>query len=188
MSNPGAQHSTCDRRRTNIMAHPVVLGLFKDTGAALDAANGVHRLGVTRDRLSVIARTHEDEGDLAERVGASPGSEIEDSRAAARLGELGAQLLAAIAMVLPGIGPIVSAGPLAADLGETAGHLAGGVAHTLERVGVPAEQAVRWQVQVKYGAVLLAVHLAGQDAGAVRRVFEEAGASETVTAEWRRAS
>ncbi len=168
------------------MAHPVVLGLFKDTGAALEAARRLHESGVSRGRLSVVARTHADEGDLADRVGASPGSEIEDSPAAARLGQLGGLLLAALAFVLPGIGPIVSAGPLAADMGEAAGHLAGGLAHMLERSGIPAEQAERWQVQVRYGAVLLAVHLAGEKPEAIRSVFEEAGASETVMTEWRR--
>jgi hypothetical protein len=101
----------------------------------MTAARAVRALGVPRERLSIVARTHAEEGNLADATGASPGTEIEDSAIAARAGELGGYLIAAVAMVLPGIGPIVAGGPLAADLGEAAGHLAGGVAKALEHAG-----------------------------------------------------
>ena len=48
------------------------------------------------------------------------GVELEQSRPAAIFGEIGGQMLAAIALVMPGIGPIVAAGPLAAELGKMA--------------------------------------------------------------------
>jgi hypothetical protein len=57
-------------------------------------------LGIPREEISIVARTHDDEGALAQQSGGSPGSEIEDSRAAGRLGELSAHLLAAIALVM----------------------------------------------------------------------------------------
>src|SRR5512143_3318947 len=104
------------------MSHPLVLALFDDRAGAARAAGALRDLGIDRANLSVVVRTHQDEGELAEQVGATPGAEIEDSRPAARLGELGGYLVAAIALILPGIGPIVSAGPLAADFGEAAGH------------------------------------------------------------------
>ena len=68
--------------------------------------------GVQARDLSIIARDHAAEGVMAREVGATPGVEIEDSWAVARLGELGGHILAAIAIVMPGIGPIISAGPL----------------------------------------------------------------------------
>ena len=123
------------------MSHPVVLALFDDASAAAAAARALRKLGVARERVSIVARSHDEEGVLARASGASPGSELEDSAAASRLGELGAHLLAAIAIVMPGIGPIVADGPLAAGLGEAAGHLAGGVARTLETAGVTASRS-----------------------------------------------
>ena len=89
--------------------HPLVLALFDDPASAAKAARGLRSVGLARERVSVVARSHDEEGALAEAAGASPGSEIEDSRPASQLGELSAHLLAAIALVLPGVGPIVAA-------------------------------------------------------------------------------
>ena len=64
--------------------HPLVLALFDDPVAAASAARDLRGLGISRERVSVVARSHDEEGALAEASGASPGSEIEDSRAASR--------------------------------------------------------------------------------------------------------
>src|SRR5918992_2475128 len=115
--------------------HPLVLGLFDDAGSAARAARVLRELGHDRERVSIVARSHDEEGAIADAAGASPGAEIEDSRPAGRLGELSAHFISAIALVLPGIGPIVADGPLAACLGEAAGHIAGGIARSLHRAG-----------------------------------------------------
>lgn len=93
------------------MAHALLLALFDDPASAASAARDLRTLGVARERVSMVARSHDEEGALAAASDASPGSEIEDSSRASRLGELSAHLLAAIALVLPGIGPIVADGP-----------------------------------------------------------------------------
>src|SRR5918993_872927 len=127
------------------MTHPLILGLFNDPNAAAAAARDLRSLGVPQQRVSIVARSHDEEGALAKAADASPGSEIEDSRPASRLGELSAHLLATIALVMPGIGPIVADGPLAAGLGEAAGHVAGGIARTLHNAGMERHQADQWE-------------------------------------------
>jgi len=92
------------------MSHPLVVALFSDLSQAAAAARELHAAGVGRDQLSVISRNHDEESNYAAEIGGSPGAEIEDSRTAARFGELSGYFLAAIALVLPGIGPIVAAG------------------------------------------------------------------------------
>ena len=166
------------------MSHPLVLALFDDVAAAAVAARAVHDLGVGRDRLSVVASNHDVEGALARTFDASPGAEIEDSRPAARLGELGARVLAAVAIVLPGIGPLVAAGPLAAEFGEAAGHVAGGVASVLREAGIDEGRAVMWQERIALGAVLLGAHVDAGDPGDVKRALDGAGASDSVQASW----
>jgi len=136
------------------MSHPLVLGLFDDANSAAAAARALRALGLGAQQVSIVAPSHDAEGELAQAAGASPGSELEDSRPASRLGELSAHLIAAVAMMLPGIGPIVADGPLAAGLGEAAGHVAGGLARVLERVGLPADEADAWESRVQNGAVL----------------------------------
>src|ERR1043166_9192009 len=135
------------------MSHPLVLALFDEPAAAARGARSLREIGVPHERVSVVARSHDEEGALARAAGASPGSEIEDSRPASRLGELGAHLIAAVALVMPGIGPIVADGPLATCLGEAAGHLAGGVARTLQRTGLSHDTAEDWQARIEGGAI-----------------------------------
>jgi hypothetical protein len=144
----------------------------------------MHALGVGRSQISVVSRNHDEAGALAEQMDASPGADIEDSRAAARLGELGGQVLAAIALVMPGIGPIVAAGPLSADLGEAAGHVAGGISSVLARAGVPEPRAIELQREVERGSVLLGVHVTTGDPARVAEALEEAGAVNVEVANW----
>jgi hypothetical protein len=164
--------------------HPVVLALFDDPAAAAAAARGLRGLGIARARVSVVARSHAEEGALADATGASPGSEIEDSAAASRLGELSAHLLAAIALVLPGIGPIVADGPLAAALGEAAGHAAGGIARALRQAGLERAEADRWQERIEGGAILVGAHVDEATVAAVQSVFSRNRAVSTARATW----
>ena len=166
------------------MTHPLVFGLFDNADVAARAARALRELGLPRERVSIVARSHDEEGAVADASGASPGAEIEDSPSASRLGELGAHLLAAIALVMPGIGPIVADGPLAAELGEAAGHMAGGIAKVLTRAGLPASQAEAWEARIEAGAFLLGAHADPSNASAIRSTLEQAGAEQVAVGTW----
>ena len=166
------------------MSHPLVLGLYTNASAAARGAREVHAIGVPRDRISVVARSHDEEGALARQMDATPGADIEDSRPAAVLGELGGQVLAAIALVMPGIGPIVAAGPLSAGLGEVAGHVAGGVAAALTSAGVPEHEAKALEREVRSGSVLLGVHVTDDAVPFVYEALSASGAVRVLTANW----
>src|SRR5688572_32028247 len=141
------------------MAHRLVMGLFARPAEAADAARALRALGVPRERVSIVARSHDEEVDVARASGGSPGSELEDSPVASRLGELSGHLLAAVALVMPGIGPIVVDGPLAAGLGEAAGHVAGGIARTLHHAGMDRHQADQWEARIRQGSILVGAHV-----------------------------
>ena len=164
--------------------HPLVLALFDDPASAARAARGLRSTGLSRERVSVVARSHDEEGALADASGASPGSEIEDSRPASQLGELSAHLLAAIALVLPGVGPIVADGPLAAGLGEAAGHMAGGIARALHQAGMERPEAERWQERIEGGAILIGAHVEPGTAAGARDIFASNGAVSVAEATW----
>jgi hypothetical protein len=164
--------------------HPVVLALFDDPAAAAAAARQLRVLGVPRARVSIVARSHDEEGAISRASGASPGSEIEDSAPASRLGELSGHLLAAIAVVMPGIGPIVADGPLAAGLGEAAGHLAGGIARALQRAGVPRPEAHEWEARIQGGAVLVGAHVAEHEVDLARDALRRGGGRALTVGTW----
>jgi len=151
---------------------------------AADAAGALHALGITREAISVVAHTHADAQALADRMDATPGVDLEDSRPAARLGELGGRVLAIAALVMAGIGPLVAAGPLAAELGEVAGHVAGSLASVLTSAGLSHERADALQRDVAGGAVLLGVHVAEADAVRVRESLSAAGATQIEMLTW----
>jgi hypothetical protein len=164
--------------------HPLVLGLFDDAAPAARAARALRDLGLSRERVSIVARSHDEEGALARASGASPGTEIEDSSTASRLGELSAHFFAAIALVMPGIGTIVADGPLAAGLGEAAGHLAGGIAKMLVRAGLPHDDADAWESRIEGGAFLLGAHTDADGVARVRAALEHNGAANVAVGTW----
>jgi hypothetical protein len=167
------------------MSHPVILALYSNAAAAAAGARAAHAAGVSREQLSVVARSHDEEGALAEQMDGTPGADIEDSRRAAVLGELSAFALAAMAIVMPGIGPIVAAGPLAAGLGEAAGHVAGSVASVMRDAGIPAADAEHVQRRIENGAVLLGIHSAAGSADQVRTALEATNPDWLRVADWR---
>ncbi len=166
------------------MSHQLVLGLFDQAPAAAAAATGLRGLGIAPERVSIVARSHDEEVAVAQASGATPGSEIEDSAAASRLGELSAHFFAAVALVMPGIGPIVADGPLAAGLGEAAGHLAGGVARTLQRAGMPELEAEQLESRIQQGALLVGAHVGEAAVPEVIAVLRQAGASRVLQTSW----
>jgi hypothetical protein len=166
------------------MRHPLVLGLYASPSSAAAGARAVREAGAEHGRISVISRNHDEDTALAEQFDATPGVELEDSRPAARLGELSGYILAAIALVLPGIGSIVAAGPLSAGLGEAAGHVAGGLGSALAKAGVPDERAMAFERSVKDGAVLIGVHTDATALPAIRAALEATGATSVETANW----
>jgi hypothetical protein len=167
------------------MTHPLVLALFDSPAAAATAASLLHARGIERADLSVIARSHDEEVRAAHALDATPGVEMEDSLAVARLGELGAHVLAAIAIVMPGVGPVVAGGPLAAELGEAAGHAAGSLAEHLERAGLSRPEADIVEAAVEKGSWLIGVHVRSGDAPGIAAALEGGGATLVRHASWK---
>jgi hypothetical protein len=166
------------------MTHPLVVGLFASADKATIAARALRTMGLPHERVSIVARSHDEEGIIARASGASPGSELEDSATAARIGELGAHLLSAIALVMPGIGPIVADGPLAASLAEAAGHVAGGIARTLEGAGLEQAEAEKWESHIKQGALIVGGHVTADKVTEARQVLVDAGAMNLASLVW----
>lgn len=171
------------------MSHPLLMALFPDVSSAAAAARGAHALGVNRADLSVVARDHQDEQRIGNQIEASPGSEIADSPAASRFGELSGYILAAIAIGLPGTGAVVAAGPLAAELGEAAGHVAGQVVGdlkaTLMKAGMSEPDAEAWRAQIEDGrAILLGVHARRVSAADVETILSNNGTGRVVHTQW----
>ncbi|MBJ6728012.1 quinol:electron acceptor oxidoreductase subunit ActD [Geomesophilobacter sediminis] len=68
------------------------------------------------------------------------------------------------ALAIPGVGPLIAAGPIVALLaGIGAGGVIGGIAGALVGMGIPEYEAKRYEGRVKEGGILLSVHCDNTD-------------------------
>jgi hypothetical protein len=107
------------------------------------AARELRGLGVAREQVSIVARSHDEEGALARASGASPDLKSRTLPVPRGWASWAGICSPRLRIVMPGIGPIVADGPLAAGLGEVAGHLVGGIARTLHAAGCPRTRPTR---------------------------------------------
>jgi hypothetical protein len=90
-------------------------------------------------------------------------------------------LLAGIGMLaIPGVGPLIAAGPILATLaGVGAGGAVGGLVGALVGMGIPEYEAKRFEGAVKGGGTLLSVHCATSDLVTLaKRALKETGAQD----------
>ncbi len=93
-------------------------------------------------------------------------------------------LLAGIgALAIPGVGPLIAAGPVLAALsGAAAGAAVGGLAGALVGLGIPEIEAKAYEGKIRGGNILIAVHSETRDAQrAAEDVLRQAGAHDVGT-------
>lgn len=136
-----------------------IVGVYDNEQEAISAVEDLKRQGYAAEDISVIGRNNEE----VEEINDATGTKTEEGLAAgaATGGVLGGLtgLLAGIgALAIPGIGPIVAAGPIAATLtGAAVGAGAGGLTGALIGMGIPEEDADRYEGYVKEGKILVVV-------------------------------
>lgn len=90
-------------------------------------------------------------------------------------------LLAGIgALAIPGVGPLIAAGPLLGALsGAAAGATVGGVAGALIGLGIPEIEAKRYENRITEGNILISVLAeSGDSVDRAKDVLEDAGAED----------
>ena len=152
------------------------VGYFHDRGMADRAYDALRAAGYDKDDISIMGRGAEggtglaadtDRGDVSAGEGAATGGIV-------------GLLLGAAAMLIPGIGPIVAVGPLAAGLagavtGGVTGAVVGGITGGLVHMGVPEEEA-RWaNERFSSGGYLVTVRTDDGSYGKARTILSTAG-------------
>jgi hypothetical protein len=87
-------------------------------------------------------------------------------------------------LAIPGLGPLIAAGPIMAALsGVGVGGAVGGLTGALIGMGMPEFEAKRYEGFVKDGNLLISVHTEDSDeASSAREIFEQAGARDISSA------
>lgn len=78
-------------------------------------------------------------------------------------------------LAIPGVGPLIAAGPILATLaGVATGGVAGGLAGSLVGMGIPEYEAQRYEGKLREGNILIAVHADdSEQAARARQIFSE---------------
>jgi len=138
-----------------------IVAVYPDHAAAEKAVRQLHKAGFAMCDLSIIGRDFQmteepvgfiSAGDCA-KAGAGTG---------AWFGGLFGLLVGAAFLILPGVGPVVVAGPLAAAVlagleGAIAGTALGTLAGALVGWGIPKDRALKYVTQIKGGKFLVVV-------------------------------
>ncbi len=87
-------------------------------------------------------------------------------------------------LAVPGVGPLIAAGPILAALsGAAVGGTVGGVAGSLVGLGIPEYEARRYEGKVKDGNILVSVHAeTSEEVNRAKRIFEAGGVTDISTA------
>lgn len=136
-----------------------IVGVFHTEHEASRAIEDLKAHGFLTEDISVIARNKRD----VEAINDETGTKVPEGLAtgAATGGLLGGVtgLLAGIgALAIPGIGPIIAAGPIAATLtGVAVGAGTGGLVGGLIGLGIPEDEAASYDNYVDEGRILVMV-------------------------------
>jgi len=156
-----------------------VIGLFDSVSEAQRALNELVQAGFARDHISLVAHdasgqyskyinkdgSFDPEGDVSADEGAGFGAAV---------GAITGVLASLGALAIPGIGPVIAAGPLLAavtggTIGAVAGAATGGMTAALIKTGLPEDEAQYYTEGVRRGGTLLVVDT-DSDAKAQRAV------------------
>jgi len=83
-------------------------------------------------------------------------------------------------LAIPGVGPLIAAGPIMAALsGAAAGGVVGGLAGALVGLGIPEYEAKQYEGKVKNGNILISVHTDdSRQRQMAKEIFERAHADD----------
>ncbi|KZE38403.1 general stress protein [Bhargavaea cecembensis] len=136
-----------------------VVGYYDNEQQAIDAIEDLKRQGYTTEDISVISKNNDDVEAIQDETGTQAAEGAATGAATGGvLGGLGGVLAGLGALAIPGIGPIVAAGPVVAGLtGAAAGAGVGGLAGALIGMGVPEDEAERYETYFNEGKILVLV-------------------------------
>ena len=158
-----------------------VIGIVDDQVAAERVVDALQRGNVAPSDMSVLMPDKRGTRDFAhEHHTKAPEGAVAGVGAGGVIGGTIGLLAGIGALAIPGVGPLIAAGPLMATLsGAATGAAIGGVAGALVGLGIPEVEAKAYEGKIRGGNILIAVHADSADeAKRVKSVFEQVHAHD----------
>lgn len=151
-NQPQANTASQTPQATNQTGAPqAVIGLFSNLTTAEQAVNQLRSSGFTTEEINIISKNNEQTRYTNETV---DDSIVDGTMTGGAIGGIGGLLMSAGALAIPGIGPIIAAGPLAATI---SGAVSGGIAGGLIDWGIPTEKSEEYSNHVSAGSTLAVI-------------------------------
>lgn len=177
-SQMSSQGATSANRQSNAGSNTTknVIGIFSSYGMAEKAVAQLRSTGFTGEEINIISKQNQ-----KNQRGNGNEVEYEDDDIAdgtltgGTIGGIGGLLLGAGALAIPGVGPILAAGPIAAAIG---GAMAGGIAGGLIDWGIPAEVSRKYEKSVSQGDILAIVRTNSTKVDSAAQILRQNGAAD----------
>ncbi|MCL6601590.1 MAG: YsnF/AvaK domain-containing protein [Paenibacillus sp.] len=150
-----------------------IVGVFQTEHEASEAIQELKQHGFQADDISVVARNKKDVNAISEETGTkAPEGMASGAATGGFLGGLTGLLAGIGALAIPGIGPIIAAGPIAAALaGAAVGAGTGGLVGGLIGLGIPEDEATSYDKHVEEGRILVMVDADNSKESEIYSVF-----------------
>ncbi|MNJ52209.1 Heat induced stress protein YflT [compost metagenome] len=151
-----------------------IVGVFASEQDASNAIEDLKRYGYSMNDISIVGRNTDDVASIEADTGTKAPEGIASGAATGGLvGGITGLLAGLGALAIPGIGPIVAAGPIAAALtGAVVGAGAGGLVGGLIGLGIPENEAKEYGSFVEQGRILVLVDGNESQQNEIYRVFQ----------------
>jgi len=138
----------------------VVYCLAPNEAAAVRIANRLYSSGFAASDISMVQPSQSSAGQIGHTNSTkAPEGAAAGASAGALLGGALGWAAGIGALAIPGLGPLIAAGPILATLsGLAAGGTVGGVTGALVGTGIPEYEAQQYEGRLRQGHILLAVH------------------------------
>ncbi len=152
------------------------------------AENGVDRLlagGFRNEDISVLLQDNVGTKDFAhEKHTKAPEGATTGVVAGGIIGGTIGALIGVGALAIPGVGPLIAAGPIIGALtGVGSGGVVGGIIGALVGMGIPEYEAKRYEGRIKEGGILASVHCDNSDwISKAKQIMRDTGAEEISSA------
>ncbi|CAH1216192.1 hypothetical protein PAECIP111892_04265 [Paenibacillus auburnensis] len=150
-----------------------IVGVFHNEHEASRAIEDLKSRGFLTEDISVIARDKRDVDAISDETGTkAPEGMASGAATGGLLGGVTGLLAGIGALAIPGIGPIIAAGPIAATLaGAAVGAGTGGLVGGLIGLGIPEDEAESYDNYVDEGRILVMVDADSSRSNDVYEVF-----------------
>src|SRR6202040_3890673 len=158
-----------------------VFGIYKTSAQAERAVDRIAAAGFSENDISVLLPDIKSSKEFAhEKNTKAPEGTTTGATTGGVIGGTLGVLAGVGALAIPGLGPFIAAGPIMAGLaGLGVGGAVGGLVGALVGMGIPEDEAKRYEGRVKDGGVLLSVHCDSSDeVSRAKDLLKETGAED----------